>query len=59
MNLDDRMPRLVVVTCRPIGAGWTLEVDHGEDVDIWCVRAYLEAALAIVDEQLGRLEDDD
>jgi len=53
------MARMVVVTCRPAGTGWALEVDHGEDVDIWAVRAYLAAALEIVDEEIGGLTDDD
>lgn len=58
MIYDDRMPRLVVVTCRPepeSTAGWVLELDFGDDVDIWAARAYLVEAITIIDEQLGTI----
>ena len=62
VTFADRMPRLVVITCRPVdtaAGGWVLEVDHGDDVDLWSARAYVAGALEILDAEIDGLADDE
>jgi hypothetical protein len=56
-RLDEKLPRVVVVTVRDDDGQWELEVD-APDLDPWQVAAYLEAAADWWDEQ-QRVTDDD
>ncbi len=56
-QLDERLPRVVVVTVRWDGDTWELEVD-APDLDPWQVSAYLEEAVDYWSD-LQRVPDDD